>query len=489
MTATYIPVYERRARQRPPIDYTQVDYVSTMVDYVAVIPVYSDTWNDRNADDHGMVILRCDARSADKLAYYIDARANELYLDTCRQRDSLFDLVRLVGYKPHLAAGGTATLRITLAAPASSGVVLGKWWQARGSASGTGYIMALINEAIIPAGVTTVDAHAVQGQRYEETFDGDGTAGQTFTISRTKVCAIGLTVDGEDWGEVDSLVGQAADAKVFTVRLLWNDLVVIETGDGIEGAIIENGSSAVVSYLVTLGAAGDGIGAGTITQIVDAVYDGAVNVTSTTSVTNLEAVTGGEDEEGDAEIKRNAPRVTHSLYRTGPANDTQALLEAFPGVERVQVLDVNNYSEVVRYHYDKIYVIPAGGGLMSDALKAGLESFLDDRKQPGFEHILADAERVPVDVAVTVYRYAGYTDPEVVNPVTEAVTDYFDPDPEVGTVDWMRDVDPEEIDGIIDRLDGVSYATVDSPVATVEIGAGQFPVLGTLKVTVLEVTE
>lgn len=489
MTATYTTLYEARRQQLPPIDYTQMDYVGAMEDNLAAIPILSDRWTDRNANDCGMVLLRCDARSADKLAYYLDARTNELYLDTCKQRDSVFDLVRLVGYKPRLAAGGTATLRITLATAATSGVTLSKWWQARSSVTGSGYVMALSDSYSIPAGSTTVDAYATQGTRYSETFAGDGTEGQVFELSRTMVCAAALTVDGEEWDEVDTLIGQDADAKVFVVRLLWDDTVQIETGNGVEGAVIGSGAEAVVTYLVTLGAGGNDIGAATITVPVDAVYDGGTLVSpSTVTVTNLEAVTGGEDEEDDAEIKRNGPRVTHALYRLGPANDTQALLEAFPGVERAQVLDVNNYSEIVRYHYAESYIIPAGGGAMSPALEAALLAYIDDLKCPGFEISLSTVQYVPVDISVIAYKLAGYTDAEIIASVTQAVQDYFDVDPEVGTVDWMRDVDPEEIDGIIDRLEGVSYATITAPVDTVEIGAGEFPVLGTLTVTVLAAT-
>ncbi|MEI6634495.1 MAG: baseplate J/gp47 family protein [Chlamydiota bacterium] len=490
MSAAYTPVYERRRQQLPPIDYTQVDYVGLMEDNLVAIPQYSDRWTDRNANDCGMVILRCDARSADKLAYYLDARTNELYLDTCRQRDSVFDLVKLTGYKPRLAAGGTATIRVTLTTAASTGVILSKWWQARSAASGTGYIMALIDEAVIPAGSTTVDAFAVQGQRYSETFEGDGTQGQTFTLSRTKVCATGFVVDGEEWDEVESLVGQDADAKVYVVRLLWDDTVQIETGDGVEGAVVGSGASAVATYLVTLGTGGNDIGAGAITVPVDPVYDGETQIAASAMiVTNLEAVTGGEDEESDAEIKRNAPRCTHALYRIGPANDTRALIEAFPGVQRAFVLDVNNYSDIVRYHYEQVYVIPAGGGDMSPALEVHLRVFIDERKEPGFEVDLSTAGYVAVDLSVIVYRLRGYTDAEVITAVTEAVQDYFNPDQEIGTVDWMRDVDPEEIDGIIDRLDGVSYTEIVTPAETVEIGPGQFPVLGTLTVTVLEATD
>lgn len=489
MTATYTPVFERRRAVLPPIDYTMADYHRQMEDYLAVIPTLTDRWTDFNADDLGMVVLRATARGIDGLYYYLDARVQDLYIDTNRLRDTLFAMTRRVGYSPHLAAGGTATMRITLAAPASSGVTLEKWWQASSAGSGTQYFMALLEEATIPAGQTSVDVAAIQAERVTDTFAGTGSAGQIFTLTREKVCAVGLVVDGEEWDEVETTVGQAADAKVYVVRLLWNDTVQIETGDGIEGAIPPAGAEVTVTYLVTLGAAGNEIGAGQITRAVDPILDGVVEVTSTATVTNLESVTGGEDEEADADIKRNAPRCTHALYRTGPANDTQALLEAFPGVERALVLDVNNYSDIVRYHYEEIYIIPAGGGAMSEALAGLLEDFLDERKTPGFEVVLATAEYVPVPVTATVYRYAGYSDAEVEASVREALEDYFSADPDIGTVDWMRDVDPDEIVGVLNRLDGVSYVEMSAPTETVEVAAGQFPTLGALSVTIVEVGE
>ena len=410
-----------------------------------------------------------------------------IFIDTNRTRDDLFNLVKLIDYRPHRAAGGTSTLRITLDGPAVTGVNLPRWWMARSAGIGTQYHMALLEAATIPAGQSTVEVDAVQGIRYSEHFAGTGAQYQVVRLSRTQVSGVSVTVDGVEWTETDTMIGRAADERVFVTRLNWDDTVQIEFGNGIEGAIPSAGAGTItVTYLVTLGSGGNDIGAGVITEPAEAVYDGSTLITSKVAVENLTAVTGGEDEESDADVKRNAPRVTHTLYRMGPANDIRSLLEAYPGIERVQVLDVNNYSEIVRYHYAEAYIIPEGGGAMSEALRAGIEAYIDERREPGFEIVVQGVEYVPVDVTVTIYRYAGYTDAEVQSTVTAALQNYFSADQDIGTVDWMTPVVPADILARIDRLEGVSYAELGAPSSAVAVGPGQFPTLGKLTMRIVE---
>ncbi len=66
-------------------------------------------WTHRGADDPGIALLEGAAILGDILTFYQELYANEAYLRTARWRESIADLVRLVGYRLSPGLGGRAT--------------------------------------------------------------------------------------------------------------------------------------------------------------------------------------------------------------------------------------------------------------------------------------------------------------------------------------------------------------------------------------------
>jgi hypothetical protein len=67
-------------------------------------------WTHREADDPGIALLEGAAILGDILTFYQNLYANEAYLRTANWRDSIGDLVRLLGYHLSPGIGGKATL-------------------------------------------------------------------------------------------------------------------------------------------------------------------------------------------------------------------------------------------------------------------------------------------------------------------------------------------------------------------------------------------
>lgn len=65
-------------------------------------------WTHRGADDPGVALLEGAAILGDILTFYQELYANEAYLRTARWRESIADLVRLVGYRLSPGLGGRA---------------------------------------------------------------------------------------------------------------------------------------------------------------------------------------------------------------------------------------------------------------------------------------------------------------------------------------------------------------------------------------------
>lgn len=66
-------------------------------------------WTHRESDDPGIALLEGAAILGDILTFYQELYANEAYLRTARWRESIADLVRLLGYRLSPGLGGKAT--------------------------------------------------------------------------------------------------------------------------------------------------------------------------------------------------------------------------------------------------------------------------------------------------------------------------------------------------------------------------------------------
>lgn len=96
------------------IDYTNRDYYAIRQ---ALIERVSDrtgaAWKGTDANDFGLALIEAFAYMGDLLNYYIDRVANESYLLTATQRESLLNIAAMYGYRPANYVSAFADLSIT----------------------------------------------------------------------------------------------------------------------------------------------------------------------------------------------------------------------------------------------------------------------------------------------------------------------------------------------------------------------------------------
>jgi hypothetical protein len=106
--------FPKRPNNRPGLD--KIDYrIGAYPDFRDYLlgrldraPLLRD-WTHRGADDPGIALLEGAAILGDILSFYQDRYANEAYLRTATWRDSVADLVRLLGYRLSPGLGGRGT--------------------------------------------------------------------------------------------------------------------------------------------------------------------------------------------------------------------------------------------------------------------------------------------------------------------------------------------------------------------------------------------
>ncbi|MFN3324544.1 MAG: hypothetical protein ACK5AZ_13690 [Bryobacteraceae bacterium] len=108
------PIFPRTIYNRPGLD--ALDYRigmydelrRYMLDRIDKRPELAG-WTHRGPDDPAIALLESGAVAADIVTFYQQLYANEAFLRTARWRESIFDLVRLLGYRPAPGVGGVAT--------------------------------------------------------------------------------------------------------------------------------------------------------------------------------------------------------------------------------------------------------------------------------------------------------------------------------------------------------------------------------------------
>jgi hypothetical protein len=107
---------EVAATEVPAIDYMAKDFDSLLRGMLDLLPARVPAWRDRTEADLGMAILELFAYAGDQLSQYQDRVANEAYLRTAVQYESVRRLLRLVDYAMDPGAAARALLSLEVSA-------------------------------------------------------------------------------------------------------------------------------------------------------------------------------------------------------------------------------------------------------------------------------------------------------------------------------------------------------------------------------------
>jgi uncharacterized phage protein gp47/JayE len=240
-----------------------------------------------------------------------------------------------------------------LVASVQVGGVAGNFYWFRARLAAASYESAPQVAAVLTNTATATQAVTFTG---EVLGGSDGTPSHTFQVTNTPVVVLDapLPVNNSDgskvtitslqlavdegqgfmaWQQVDDFYPYGATDRVFTLDL---NTGVVTFGDGEHGAIPTanlanpNGNIVAQSYRAGGGSAGN-VAAGAISQIL-------TNVPSVSSVSNLQAASGGTDEETLADAKLRAGMALQSNNRAVTADDFELLAMQAPGANVARAL-------------------------------------------------------------------------------------------------------------------------------------------------------
>lgn len=476
------------------IDYTSKDYAAFRDDMLAHASDVLPQWTSRSPNDFGVVLVELFAYMGDILSFYGDRVANEAFLATATQRNSVLQIARMLDYRPNGTSPSSTTLTFATS-PGMGTVTIPKGTRVSTESAGgsepiyfeTDAALTILGTDATPTPVHTGTVTATEGTTIFETLGtSTGLPDQDFLLTQSPVIDTSVDIFMDEgsgqllvWMWVDHLIEWGPHDRVYTTYNDENNVTHVVFGDGVNGHIPAALTAVQTGYRIGGGAIGN-VGPKTIT-VFDSTISGVI------SVTNTGAATGGQDAETLDQIREHAPQSLISLNRAVTLADYEALARKVLGISKAKAVSAV-YSSVT------LYVAPLGGGLDSAGLpiyvtaarKQALRNYLATRIPAPTTVTLADPTYVKIDIALTLVVAPQYNQKNTEAAVRKAVinTLLFD------NVDFGERVTVGETFGAITSVLGVGYATLTTldrsggvGMADVQLAPNEIPVPGTLTVT------
>lgn len=487
----------KQANGRIVIDYMARDAGSFLQSMRALIPEKLPEWTEHESEaDFGNVLLELFAHLGDILSYYQDRVANESFLGTAQERRSVIQHLRLIGYTLSTAAPASATLTVSIPAGVTEIITIrrGDAFASKGQRDKPSVRFEYTRElplTIDPVAnrQSPVGIPVEEGRLIKEEILGTspGTANQRYTLTHAKLIlrslGQGQTVNRDiilitelgqvrdEWTLQESLAFSREGQKDFAIEVDEEDRATVMFGDGVLGAIPAPGSIIKASYRVGGGSQGN-VTPNTIQTIIDVPDLARLGA----QVTNPGPATGGAERESIEHAVSHAPQVFRSRKRAVTAQDYEALALDFKGVGKV-------LAEGTSWNVVTLYVAPAGGGHVSDVLKANLLAYFEDKRPISTIIEIEDVDYVPIYVTAQVGVKSYYNGDDVKEQVQQAVSKLL----AFENVDFQQTVYLSKFYEAIEAIDGVAFVNISEfrregqpsgfvdPLGKIELGAHEIP--------------
>jgi len=350
----------------PQIDYTSRDYAAIRQDMIDLIPSFAPQWLSRDPADFGITLIELFAYMGDLLNYYIDRSANESFISTASQRDSVLQLSRLLGYNPTQATAATVTL--TFQNSSGSDITVPALTQVSTTTISNGSTVQVTFETSADVtvsaksgsvnGSATVTAKQGITESNELVGNSDGTPTQSFQLSQTSVIndSVSALVGTVPYQRVEYLIDYNNYDPVFTIYTDAEGISYITFGDSVSGRIPPISSQIYVTYRVGGGIIGN-VASNTLKNIIKfpsgSIPAGLSVNNQDISIAGDGAATGGADAETTDSIRINAPKSIRSLNRAVSLTDYASLAVQVSGVSKA-IAASNVFNSVV------LYMVPYG---------------------------------------------------------------------------------------------------------------------------------
>lgn len=492
-----------------PIDYSSRDFYSIKNDLISRIQTRltaaGKQWNGSDPGDFGLVMVEAFAHVADVAHYYIDRVANESYLDTAIERQSILNLAEMYGYIPagyrmasivlNFANSNTTDVvtipsgtqfytdvaasnsslqtvsRITYTLQGDVEIPIAEDEATPGTA--TGLATHGINCDSLPGNAANpLDASDIDGELLGHS---NGYGLQSFTLASNQVADNTLEVYVQNgtsfslWTEVRHIADYNPNSPVYSVTTDADNYVTITFGDGVSGAIPTVNSAIKARYVIGGGEIGNLPGGRTF-QIgyVPPASELTVNDLATVSVSNssVNPAVGGVDPETNDNIRQNAPTALRTMQRAVTLSDFAGLALSVEGVGKAVAYasspnsvslyvskSVSDESQDYYPGYDSTNTV-----IQDDwyALSNSVLDFLSTRTQIGTSVTTFVPNYIPAHIEIEYEKYEGYTHAQIQAAIKYQIVFGYG----YNFLSFDEVIYPEQIEAKLIQIPGIKIARV-----------------------------
>ena len=343
-----------------------------------------DKLKDYNFDGSALsVLVDLLAYNTQYNAYYLNMVANEMFLDSAVQRNSVVSHAKMLNYIPKSAAASKAVIKLvvnnvsgaTLTIPKNTPFIS----EAVDSINYTFLTTDSTTVAVTSNTATFNDLQIAQGLYSAISYTVNTTVNPTLTFqipdSTVDTSTILVSVQESSTNLISQTYTQATDyttltssSKVYFLQEGTSGKYEIYFGDGILGSSLIDNNVVNITYITTNGTSAFGANSFTLMSSIGGY--------SNTVITSIDSATSGADKESIASIKYTAPKAYAAQGRAVTKEDYIYLIQNNSTNLPIESVSVWGGEENVPPVYGQLFcaVKPSGGLTLTQSQKERLIS-------------------------------------------------------------------------------------------------------------------
>jgi hypothetical protein len=368
-------------------------------------------FSDYDFEGSGMaVLLDLLAYNTHYNAYYLNMVANEMFLDTAQQRDSVVSIAKSLGYTPTSAIGASASVSLAFSGVSNT---VGQFTVAKNSTFSsvvddvtytfvTPEAFTVLNDSGTFAATVTIKEGTPLTHRFTVTSD----TTQRFVIPNLNVDTSSIVVRVQtsssdttttEWKRASNIAQVYSTSEVYFLEEAYDGKYEIVFGSGSLGKTPTLGNIVIVEYLTCNADVCNGVNTFSVENVIT-----DVDFTSV-SPTTVSVAAGGREKETAGSIKFNAPRIFQTQNRAVVAEDYQRILLAENSdLQSAISFGGENYDPPV---YGKVYISvkPFGEQFVTQTRKSSLKESIVTRTPLAIDPVFIDAKYTYIIPTIITY--------------------------------------------------------------------------------------
>ena len=358
-------------------------------------------------------------------SYNANMVANEVFIDSATLRENVVSLARNIGYVPKSRKAATSTVSFFVDTsnitppPVSLTLHKGPIASTSGSFGNQSFVFSILEDITVPVfnNIASFDEIKIYegvlltsnftynprnpNQRYILPNSGIDTDLISAIVRPNETSTISVKYNLQN-----SLFGVNSESEVYYIQEIEDERYELIFGDGVFGKALEDGNYIQVSYIVSNGDSGNGIGQFTFSGRLSYTRNSITyNITSGISLLSTGLISsGGESIEPVESIRKFAPRIYASQNRALTSNDYETLIPAkiYPETESISVF---GGEELIPPQYGKVFISikPKTGDFLPNLIKENIQLKLKQYAVAGIVPEILDLKYLYLEVISNVY--------------------------------------------------------------------------------------